>query len=73
MSVSSRFQRRGIASRLLEQLIDHAKGNALKEIYLTTTQYQTAGIALYKKAGFKFVKDFPVLGPARVLMFKLDL
>ena len=73
MNVSSRFQRRGIASGLLEQLIDHAKGHGLKEIYLFTSQYRAAGIALYKKAGFKFVKDFAVLGPSRDLMFKLDL
>ena len=73
MSVSSKFQRRGIASRLLEQLIDHAKGHGLKVIYLVTTQYQKAAIALYKKAGFKFVKDSPLMGPARILMFKLDL
>ena len=47
MSVSSGFQRRGIASRLLEQLIDHAKGHGVKVVYLTTTQYQAAAIALY--------------------------
>ena len=73
MSVSSRFQRRGIASRLLERLIDHAKGHGLKVIYLNTTQYHKAAIELYKKAGFKFVKDFPLLGPAKMLVFKLDL
>lgn len=73
MSVSSRFHRRGIASRLLERLIDHAKRHGIKVIFLHTTQYQTAAIALYKKAGFKFVKDAPLLGPSRILMFKLDL
>ena len=32
-----------------------------------------AGIALYNKAGFKFVKDLSLLGTTRSLMFKLDL
>jgi len=73
MTVSARFHRRGIASRLLEQLLDHAKRHGLKEIYLSTTQYQTAAIALYKKAGFRYVEDMPLVGPARVFTFKLDL
>lgn len=73
MTVSARFHRRGIASRLLEQLVDHAKRHGLKEIYLSTIQYRTAAIALYKKAGFKLVKDMPLMGMARVLTFKLEL
>jgi ribosomal protein S18 acetylase RimI-like enzyme len=73
MTISSRFQRRGIGSRLLEQLRDHAKKHGLREIYLGTTQYQTAAVALYKKAGFKIVKDLPLVGMARIFIFKLDL
>ena len=73
MTVSSRYHRRGIASQLLEQLLDHAKKHGLKEIYLHTTQYQTAGIALYKKAGFKLAGDRPLVGSASIYMFKLDL
>lgn len=73
MVVSSGFHRRGIASSLLEQLIDHAKRHGLKIVRLYTSRYRMAGITLYNKAGFKFVKDLPLLGTTRNLMVKLDL
>jgi N-acetylglutamate synthase-like GNAT family acetyltransferase len=62
-----------MGSRLLEQLLDHARKYGLKDVYLTTTQYHKAAIALYKKAGFKLVEEMPLMGTAKVLMFKLDL
>jgi N-acetylglutamate synthase-like GNAT family acetyltransferase len=62
-----------MGSRLLEQLLDHAKKYGLKEIYLTTTQYHKAAIALYKKAGFKLVEEMPLMGTAKIVTFRLDL
>jgi len=73
MAVSSRFHRRGIARRLLEQLIDYGKRHGVKKVYLYTTQFQAPAIGLYQNAGFQFVKDMPLVGTARLLMFNLDL
>ena len=73
MAVSSRFHRRGIASRLLEQLIDHGKRHGIKKVYLYTTQFQAPAIRLYENAGFQFVRDMALVGGARLLMYNLDL
>lgn len=59
MSVSSACRRMGIARKLLDELLKHAKEQQFEKLILTTTSAQTPAIRLYKKYGFKLVAVFP--------------
>ena len=59
MSVSPACRRMGIARKLLDELLKHAKEQQLEKLVLTTTSAQTPAIRLYKKYGFKLVAVFP--------------
>ena len=58
MSVSTTCRKMGIARKLLDQLIKHARAEGLEKIVLTTTSAQKPAIGLYKKYGFKHVEVF---------------
>ena len=65
MSVSPVCRRMGIARKLLDELLQHAKKQGFEKIVLTTTSAQTPAIRLYKKYGFKLMAVFPY--PQRIL------
>ncbi|XP_078383512.1 N-acetyltransferase 8-like [Oculina patagonica] len=65
MSVSPVCRRMGIARKLLDALLKHAKDQHFEKIVLTTTSAQTPAIRLYKKYGFKLMTVFP--HPQRIL------
>lgn len=56
MSVKKKYWRHGIGQAMLQALIDWAKGTGIiRKMNLRVTTYNTAGIALYEKMGFKRV------------------
>ena len=59
MSVSPGCRRMGIARKLLDELLKHAKDQQFAKVELTTTSAQTPAIGLYKKYGFKLKTVFP--------------
>ena len=65
MSVSPVCRRMGIARKLLDELLQHAKEQRFDKIVLTTTSAQTPAIRLYKKYGFKLAAVFPY--PQKIL------
>lgn len=65
MSVSPVCRRMGIARKLLDELLQHAKKQGFEKIVLTTTSAQTPAIRLYKKYGFKLMAVFPY--PQKIL------
>ena len=56
---------RGVAKKLLNQLIEHAEAAGLKEIYLGTTEFFHAAHRFYEREGFTEIleselpSDFP--------------
>lgn len=50
-----RGPRHGVANSLLQSLIDHANGRAVRDIYLGTTSRFLAAHRFYEKAGFDLV------------------
>ena len=77
MSVSPICRRMGIARRLLDALLKHAKDQQFEKIVLTTTSAQTPAIRLYKRYGFKLVAVFPypqtTLADLKYTCFELTL
>ena len=65
MSVSTACRKMGIARKLLDQLIKHARDEGLEKIVLTTTSAQGPAVGLYKKYGFKLIDVFPY--PQKIL------
>lgn len=65
MSVSTTCRKMGIARKLLDQVIKHARDERLEKIVLTTTSAQGPAIGLYKKYGFKCMEVFPY--PQKIL------
>lgn len=65
MSVSTTCRKMGIARKLLDQVIKHARDERLEKIVLTTTSAQGPAIGLYKKYGFKLMEVFPY--PQKIL------
>ncbi|TFK61341.1 acyl-CoA N-acyltransferase, partial [Pluteus cervinus] len=56
MTVSPKYQRRGIGSKLVNTVITHARSNGITSIGLATTAWQPAAVALYEKFGWKLVR-----------------
>ena len=65
MSVSPLCRRMGIARKLLDELLQHAKDQRFEKVVLPTTSAQTPAIRLYKKCGFKLMAVFPY--PQKIL------
>ena len=51
--VSNNYRRQGIASKLLEYLIDYCKEKSISNITLEVNENNIAAINLYKKYGFE--------------------
>ena len=77
MSVSTTCRKMGIARKLLDQLIRHAREEGLEKIVLKTTSAQGPAIGLYKKYGFKHIDIFPypqkILKDLEYWLFDLEL
>jgi putative acetyltransferase len=52
------FQRQGIGTSLLEQLIDHAKTRPCTAIRLDTTRKSASAISLFRKYGFVEIERY---------------
>lgn len=77
MSVSPFCRRMGIAKKLLDELLQHAKDQRFEKLVLKTTSAQTPAIRLYKKWGFSLIDVSPhpqrILGDLQFLHFSLKL
>jgi ribosomal protein S18 acetylase RimI-like enzyme len=52
------FQRQGVGTRLLEQLIDHARSRLWSAIRLDTTRKSAGAISLFRKYGFVEIERY---------------
>lgn len=52
MVVSGRHLRRGVAAKLANALVAHAKSHKLFSVFLATTNGQEAAVNLYKRFGW---------------------
>lgn len=48
----------GLGSKLLSGAIEYCRNKRFKEVFLETTKEQQTAVTMYKKAGFKLVKEF---------------
>lgn len=75
MYVDKLHRSSGLANRLLETLLAHAKASQLKKIFLGTSPEMVASMKFYEKNGFKKIhrlpKDFPDYGDS--VFYRLDL
>ena len=55
VAVLPAYRKKGIAGRLLQQLLDEARKQGILSIYLEVRDSNVAAITLYKNAGFKEV------------------
>ena len=55
VAVLPAYRKKGIAGKLLEQLLDEARQQGIYSIYLEVRDSNAAAITLYKHAGFKEV------------------
>ncbi|KAG7093079.1 hypothetical protein E1B28_009367 [Marasmius oreades] len=56
MFVSPAFRGHGIATKLMQALLEHARKHGLKHIYLQTTALNDKAVVMYKKTGWQMVK-----------------
>ena len=56
MLVSPAFRGRGIAKKLMQVLLDHAREHKLKEVVLHTTWLNDKAVIMYKKTGWELTK-----------------
>ena len=76
LAVSKDDQRRGIASKLVNHVLDIAKGSGIKEIFLEVRHSNEAAIKLYNKFGFAAIgrrKGYYQKANDDALVLKLDL
>lgn len=62
VAVLPAYRKKGIARKLLQQLLDEARQQGIYSIYLEVRDSNAAAITLYKHAGFKEV------GKERIIM-----
>ena len=66
MRVDPRFRRQGIAMRVLDGLLEHARVSKFDRVYLHTLVEQSAARALYLRAGFRETAEGALNGNAVV-------
>lgn len=59
MYVAKDFRGTGLATKLLETLLEFAKQNNFREIYLATNEKMVAANKFYQKAGFQQIEALP--------------
>ena len=55
LAVHHKFRKKGIGSKLIEQLIKDARARGLKKLYLEVRQSNIPAQKIYKKLGFKVI------------------
>lgn len=71
LAVRRDYRRRGIARRMLERVLDEARGMAVRSVMLEVREGNAEALALYESAGFARVgrrRDYYGEGEAGVLM-----
>jgi len=58
LSVSKDYQRKGIATRLLNKIISFSKNQNIKKLFLDVKKENKKAINLYLKFGFKIIKSY---------------
>jgi ribosomal protein S18 acetylase RimI-like enzyme len=75
--VARGFRRKGLAHRLVADLIDHAKRLGLRAVELDVSSEQTFALAFYRRLGFEIVAEkkglSPHLAPAPFVRLRLLL
>jgi len=74
--VDKKFRRKGIGYKLLTVLLEFAKNNGYREIFLSTWEDLTAANNFYVKNGFKKVSSLPENFPSTKkdeIFFRLEL
>jgi len=61
MAVSSKYRRRGIASRLINIAVAHARAHGKSCIDLTTSSYQESALGLYEKHGWVIRREWVLM------------
>uniref|UniRef100_S4S0Y9 Si:ch211-81n22.1 n=1 Tax=Petromyzon marinus TaxID=7757 RepID=S4S0Y9_PETMA len=73
MVVDERYSRRGIASDLIDAVVQRAREHGYRLCKLTTTMVQRPAIALYKKKGFIITKEALTTNGHSLLMLLIKL
>ena len=76
LAVAKPFQRKGVASRFLEKMIDLARSLKIKDIFLEVRESNKAAAQLYSKFGFREVgkrKGYYPKANEDALILKLSL
>jgi ribosomal protein S18 acetylase RimI-like enzyme len=73
--VDKNFRGTGLAQKLLATLVDFAKENNYKEIFLGTSEKMIAANKFYLKMGFKRIDSLPIdiLNPGDTVFYKTSL
>ena len=71
MVVDPSYRGKGVARKLLDTLVDHAKNNGVREIQLTTRQPKA--VQLYMKYGFQVTKEQRRVRFGKMTFFKMAL
>ncbi|CAL8340512.1 unnamed protein product [Merluccius merluccius] len=58
MCISPAMRRMGLGYRMTQTVVDFCKQRGMSKVVLDTTSSQTAGIGLYQKMGFKYVRSY---------------
>lgn len=61
MSISKDARRQGLAKRLLDHLVAHAREQGFEKVVLTTGQHMPQANTMYSVYGFKKVKEDPIV------------
>lgn len=65
IAVAKDFQRKGIGTKLFQQILDYAKDHEVHRVFLEVRTNNKTAIEMYKKYGFEIVAERPnYYGPA---------
>jgi ribosomal-protein-alanine N-acetyltransferase len=76
LAVSPRFRRRGIGGALLDRMIDHLAGHALRSLFLEVRWSNGAALRLYESRGFQQIsvrKRYYERPPEHARVLRLEL
>lgn len=74
MAVSKKHQRKGIASAMMDNALDHCRSYRFRAIELITTEHHEAARNLYARKGFELLASYDknfVLGLVSITLYRL--